>query len=177
MKTLVLYYTRTGRTQYLAQAMAEVLAADCEPLNDTQDYSGLWGFLSGGRDALRGKVATLKPVQAVMARYDLIVIGQPVWAAQPVPAVRALLDTTDAFAHKPVALFVTYDGSGDQACLDRTAALLPRARIIARKSFLRVGRHPAENESRARAWAHELPALISASAPAGSPVAEIPLKI
>jgi flavodoxin len=160
MKTLVLYYTRTGNTRRIADVIAHTLAGTCEPLLDERDYSGAMGFLAGGRDALRKKIATLKPLRASLSDFDLILIGQPVWAAQPVPAVRALLQDSALWANKSLALFVTYDGTGDHPCLNRTADLISNARIIARKSFLRVGKKPLENESFARAWAEELKSKI-----------------
>jgi flavodoxin len=156
MNTLVLYYTRTGNTRRISEMVACTLSADCEPLLDERDYSGALGYIAGGRDALRKKVASLRPLRASLSTYDFILIGQPVWAAQPVPAVRALLHNPLPFANKAIALFVTYDGAGDQMCLARTAELLPQSRIIAQKSFLRVGKKSVKNEALARAWAEEL---------------------
>jgi flavodoxin len=161
MKTLILYYTRTGNTRRISEILAPRLSAECEPLLDEQDYSGPLGYLAGGRDALRNKVATLKPLRVALSTYDCILIGQPVWAAQPVPAVRALLHNPAPFAGKSIALFVTYDGMGDQSCLNRTAELLPEARIVARKSFLRVGKQIRENENLAHAWSEELTAVFA----------------
>lgn len=158
MKTLILYYSRTGNTEFIAKTMAAVLHADCEALIDAQSYSGIIGFMRGGHDAIKERKADLKPLTRNPPDYDLIIIGQPVWAARPVPTVNALVQQQDLFRGKNVALFATYDGSWAEECLDRTAAKLQTASIVSRMSFLKVGKNRAENEQRAREWAVALSA-------------------
>lgn len=155
MKTLVLFYTRTGNTEAIARAIADTLQADVEALADPEDYSGALGYMRGGRDALAGRVADIAPLQHNPASYERLVIGQPVWAARPVPAVSGLAKR-HALNQQALALFVTFDGGGAEGCLHRTAERFPGARLAGQASFKRVGRHRDQCLAEARAWAKTL---------------------
>lgn len=52
---LVVYYSRTGATRKVAEYITKQLGADMEEIIDMKKRSGIWGFLIGGRDALRKK--------------------------------------------------------------------------------------------------------------------------
>ena len=58
--------------------------------------------------------------------YDLIIIGQPVWAGSPTPAIRTYLNKND-LSGKKVALF--FSDSSDQA-VEKTKALMPNSTFI-----------------------------------------------
>jgi flavodoxin len=47
MKALVVFYSRTGATKQVAEALAESLNCDSEELIDTKKRGGPLGFLSG----------------------------------------------------------------------------------------------------------------------------------
>lgn len=155
MKTLVLYYSRTGNTARVAEAIAAELGADLEALQDPTHYAGALGFLKASRDALTGGVAALAPLEHDPAGYDLVIVGQPVWANRPTPAVNALAEMP-GFHGRRVALFATYDGSGARGCLLATSRRFTNTRVVSHQSFLRVGRNPAKNLAKAREWARTL---------------------
>lgn len=88
---LVVYFSRTGHTKTVAEAMASQLNADCEVVVDTKKRTGFWGALVGGKDAaLKKETVIEKPIKSVSA-YDLIIIGTPVWAANMTPAIRTYI--------------------------------------------------------------------------------------
>ncbi len=155
MKTLILFYTRSGNTEAIARAVAETLQADVEALSDPVSYAGALGYMLGGRDALKGRVADIAALQHDPAGYERIVIGQPVWAARPVPAVNGLAKRYP-LARQALALFATFDGGGATGCLNRTAALFPDARPAGQASFQRVGSQRERGLAEARAWAKTL---------------------
>jgi flavodoxin len=43
-KVLVVYYSRTGATRTLAEALAKALQADIEPIIDRKNRSGIFGY-------------------------------------------------------------------------------------------------------------------------------------
>jgi flavodoxin len=90
-RALVVYYSRTGVTRTVAQAIARRLDADSEELADTRKRSGPWGFLVAIKDAMRKKVFPIGPVRKNPAEYDLVTVGTPVWAGTMSSAVRAYL--------------------------------------------------------------------------------------
>ncbi|HYC20302.1 MAG TPA: hypothetical protein VEF35_06785 [Candidatus Bathyarchaeia archaeon] len=51
MKSLVVFYLRTGSTKRLGEALAQLLECHSEELVDTKKRSGPLRFVSAGRDA------------------------------------------------------------------------------------------------------------------------------
>lgn len=80
MKTLVVYYSRTGTTRKVAQELAEALGADIEELKERANREGAKGYLEAGRDSMRKRPAELEPVSLNPADYDLVVMCGPCWA-------------------------------------------------------------------------------------------------
>lgn len=113
MKALVVYYSRSGNTREVAQSIAQEMQCDIEEIHDTQNRSGIIGWLKSGYQANRGKLTTIKPLEKDPSDYDLIIVGTPIWAGFPaVPVKTYLLENKDKF--KDVAFFATYSGSGFQ---------------------------------------------------------------
>ncbi|MBC7100555.1 flavodoxin [Methanothermobacter tenebrarum] len=111
MKTLVVYYSRTGNTQKIAKKIASEIGCDIEEIEDTQNRSGIIGFLRSAYQAIRGKDTKLKPYNKNPQDYDLVIIGTPIWGGRPsVPISTYLKENKGKFKH--VAFFCTYGGTG-----------------------------------------------------------------
>ena len=111
MKTLVVFYSRTGCTRTVAQALAARLDAVIEELRETTDRSGVAGYLRAGRDAGMRRPADLLPVACQPAAFDLTIVATPVWAFTMCPAVRTWLKR-EAVNIRRVAFVATQGGSG-----------------------------------------------------------------
>lgn len=112
MKTLVVFYSRTGNTKKMGELIAQKLHADIDEIIDLKNRKGILGFIFGGRDAMKEyltKITTTKNP----ANYDLIIIGTPIWAGSSTPAFRTYL-TENKNNIKKAALFVTAGGEGPQ---------------------------------------------------------------
>ena len=126
MKTLVVYYTRTGNAKFVAETVAAEIGADLEEVVDMKKREGAFGWLSAGRDAMGQKETEIAPTKRSPADYDLVVIGQPVWAGNPTPAIRTYLKRND-LSGKKVALFFT--DRSDQV-VEKTKALIPNSTFV-----------------------------------------------
>lgn len=113
MKTLIVFYSRTGTTKKVGETLAAKLGADIEEIKDTVNRSGAKGYLLSGRDAMRRKLTTLEPQNKNAAEYDLVVIGTPVWAWNMSAPIRTYI-TESKGDFKNVAFFCTMGGSGDE---------------------------------------------------------------
>ena len=51
MKSLVVYYSRTGNAKFVAQTIAEQLGSEIEEIKDLKSREGALGWISAGRDA------------------------------------------------------------------------------------------------------------------------------
>jgi len=123
MKTLIVYYSRTGVTKKLAQKMALELDADLEEVVDTDKRSGVIGYLRSGRDAMRKKLAIIDPLLYNPADYDLVIVGTPTWANTMACAIRTYLHNY-AKDIKQVAFFATRGGEAEEKAIKSMAELL-----------------------------------------------------
>ena len=115
MKTLVVYYSRTGTTRIVADSIAKELEADIEEIKDTKSRKGPLGFVISCKDGGMKKSAKIKPPEKDPADYDLVLVGTPVWANSMSCAVRTWLkDKKDAL--DKVAFFSTTRISGIETC-------------------------------------------------------------
>ncbi|MDD5455903.1 MAG: flavodoxin [Candidatus Margulisbacteria bacterium] len=110
MKTLVVYYSKTGTTKKLAERLAKELKADIEGLIDKKKRSGIMGWLIAGRDGMKRIATDIEPIKNKPANYDLVLIGGPLWGFTGVaPATRTyLLQNKDKI--KKAAFFMTRGG-------------------------------------------------------------------
>jgi len=126
MKTLVVYYTRTGNTKFIAETIAGELGADLEEVIDLKKRKGILGFLKAGRDAMLGKETEIAQKKNP-AEYDLIIIGQPIWAGSPTPAIRTYLKKNDLSGKKVALFFPNLDVS---QAIAKTKALIPKSTFV-----------------------------------------------
>ena len=114
-RALVVYYSRTGMTKKVAEAIADELGCDLEELIDKKKRRGPVGFAVAAKDAALKKAARIEEPQKDPASYDLVVVGTPVWANTMSCAARTYFDRTKDTL-PDVAFFVTTAHSG----IDRT---------------------------------------------------------
>jgi flavodoxin len=113
MKALVVYYSRTGTTQKVAEKITKQLHADIERIIDTKNRKGIIGYLLAGRDAMRRKLTAIDKIGKDPQKYDIIIIGTPLWGWQICPAVRTFIEEHKKKIKK-VAFFCTKGGSPAQ---------------------------------------------------------------
>ena len=127
-RTLIVYYSRSGTTARVGQALAQRLGADEVAIRDMRAH----GRVSVWRAALDRLLNTLPPIAPITApldNYDLIVLGTPVWGGRAAAPVRRFLK--DYGPSLPaVAFFCTMGGSGAASTFEDMQARLgkpPRA--------------------------------------------------
>ena len=109
MDVLVLYYSFSGHTRAVSEALAKELGADLREI-ECPAYRRWYGPLAMLWDIATRHRPRVLPVGSPGTYYDLIVVGGPVWAAQAAPPVMSVLD--DCGRHfRRAALFVTCSGT------------------------------------------------------------------
>ena len=112
MKSLVIYFTRSGNTTKVAEEIAAALGADIELLKDDVKRGGPVGFLKSGREAKSGAMVNLKPLAHDPTTYDLVVVGTPVWARMVSSPVNTFLRTVNR-GNARLAWFCTVGASSE----------------------------------------------------------------
>ncbi len=92
MQPLVVYYSRTGNTEMVAEALADMVSCPVEKIRDTEKRSGLFGWLRSGRQAMRGETTELQPLKHAPDGYDLVMVGTPVWGGTMSTPVKSFLE-------------------------------------------------------------------------------------
>ena len=113
MKTLIVYYSRSGHTKTIADELVKRLSADSEEIHETKSRTGIIGYLRAGKDATFKKATPIESCAIDPSGYDLVIIGTPVWAFTMAGGVRTWL-TEHGKKLKQVAFFATMGGSGDK---------------------------------------------------------------
>jgi len=136
----IVYYSRTGNTQWVANELARRLSADLFPIQDTRSRQGVLGFVRSSLEALRHREAGIVAPAIALGRYRTVVVATPVWAGNMSSPVRAWLKRF-AKALPDVAFVCTYGGSGGEsvlADLARLAGKVPVAQIALRETEIRL---------------------------------------
>ena len=108
MKKLVVFYSRTGNTKFVAEEIAKKLKADIDKILDEKDRKRkIIGWIVAGRDGMKKSLTEIK-YKKNPNDYDLVIIGTPIWGWSMTPAIRTYL-TNNKF--KNVAFFLTYGGN------------------------------------------------------------------
>jgi flavodoxin len=123
-KVLIIYFSRTGTTRLLAEAIARATHGDLEELREGRSRRGVIGWLRSGYEGTHHRATEPLALQHDLGAYDLIFIGSPTWNQGLSSPVRGFLQRSRGRLAN-VALFATCAGHGSGAVLAQMAELLP----------------------------------------------------
>ena len=111
MKTLIVYYSLSGNTKYIAEMIQKEIGGDFVQIDTVTPYTGDYNAIvnQGNDEVNRGFMPKLKPLNINFADYDTIVIGTPVWWYTYAPAVKTFLKDAD-LSGKTVYPYATNGG-------------------------------------------------------------------
>jgi flavodoxin len=122
---LVVYYSRTGSTKKVAEYITKQLGADMEAIIDLKKRSGASGFVLGGKDALTRKETKISEIKKDPSKYNLVIVGSPLWAGNMPPAIRTYLNKYKANINS-VAFFATSGGANQGKIFEEVKSLLDK---------------------------------------------------
>jgi flavodoxin len=164
MKTAVIYYSYDGNCALVAGLMKTALNSSSPPGNadvfeiktvDSKRREGFFKMLWGGMQAVFNKKPAIQPLAIEIDSYDLLVLGTPVWAGSPAPAMVSFL-SEKKFSGRKVALFCCH-GGGPGKVFDKLKALLPGNRFAGEIDFINPTKgNRSELEQKIRDWAKSL---------------------
>lgn len=112
MKSIIIYYSYTGNTHRVAELIVDTLKDKNEearpvrirPLKEeTNFFAQCIGSFLAKKPQLYRTLLDLRD-------FDRIIIGSPVWAFKPAPAINTFLDKCNSLAGKDTLCFVTCKG-------------------------------------------------------------------
>lgn len=123
MKTLVVYYSRTGNTKIIGQEIAKALNAESLEVIDLKKRSGALGWIKCGRDGQKRNLTKIQPIQKNLEEYGRIIIGTPVWSWNMSAPIRTFLKEK-SIINKKVNFFCT-EGSSSGKTFQELGSLVP----------------------------------------------------
>ena len=122
MKSLIVYYSMSGNTKYVGDKIKDKLNSDILRLIPVKNYpnKGIRKYFWGGKSALMGDTPKLESYNIDINKYDLIIIGTPVWASTFTPPIRTFInDNREILRNKDIAVFTCYSGMGANKTIDK----------------------------------------------------------
>ena len=153
---LIVYYSRTGTTRMVAEKLAKLLEADIEEIRERKERTGALGFLVGIKDSILDKPAELISTHTIEDK-DIVIIGMPVWADAPPPAIRAFVRQYD-LTGKKIFAFCTHRGSGGDKTFAKLSKMLPE-KIIGTLALKSPQRDP-QLEEKLKQWVEQIRSLV-----------------
>lgn len=144
-KVAVVYYSKTGNTQIVAEAIAKTLSdltgdkdtplfdvstVSLTPVNPyPEDYRAT---IEESRDECLGDLGReiVEPALKDLEKYDVIFIGYPVWFGTYAPPVKSFIDANSRLAGKKIVPFCTYGTGGRISSVAKLAGNCPEATIV-----------------------------------------------
>jgi flavodoxin len=113
MKTLIVYFSATGKTEKAAEKLAEITGGELYEIETRVNYpkSYLGKIFMGRRELIDRKFPKLIGDVDDFSEYDRVFIGFPIWFGTCPMAVTSFLKTHD-FTGKVVYPFCTSGSSG-----------------------------------------------------------------
>lgn len=91
-RVLVVYFSRDGATQRVAEDLAALLGADIERIVEKKTRTwGFFGFMGAGAASSFGVATPIDPPVRDPADYEAVAVCTPIWAWHMVPPVRSWL--------------------------------------------------------------------------------------
>jgi len=114
MKTLCLYYSRSGMTKETMVQLSQILNCDLFEYTDGKDRKGILGYIGACIDSMKKSFPeiTIKG-NPDLSSYDRVFVGMPVWVEGPSLIGRAFLKQYHQDLPEDVYYVVTHMAKAD----------------------------------------------------------------
>ena len=158
MKTLIVYYSLEGNTDWAARRIADILGADTLRVYPVKAYpdKGFAKFFWGGKSAVMAETPALEAYAAPLEAYGRVIFGFPVWAGNVAPPIRTFVREND-LSGKRIAAFACQSGAGAEKAFEKLTACLGIGALEARLALIDPKDKPSpENDRKIRAFCDAL---------------------
>lgn len=90
-KTLVVYYSYTGKTEKICKAFAEAKGYPLVKIEEIRPRNTFSAYVIGGFQAVNRLCSKIKPLDIDLSQYDRILLASPIWGGTTPPAINAFL--------------------------------------------------------------------------------------
>ena len=138
MKSMIFYYSKSGKTESLAMKVKEVLGSDILKVEPEKPY-GNW--VSSVFRVIREKSKTIYPAFCTeipnLDQYDTVLIGYPIWAGD-IPSFFAYFVKKCNLRGKTVIPFATSGGSGIEPSIKTLKRICPESNVTLQYRYIQA---------------------------------------
>jgi flavodoxin len=122
--TLVIYFSRTGNTEIMAEEITSRYQADLKNIKADEYSANFKGSLKANRDAWNEKrISVINPEIIDLTQYQLIFLGSPIWWYRPAVPLWTFVEKNDLDG-KSIVLFNTYNSRFKKEHIDEFEQLV-----------------------------------------------------
>ena len=108
---IVVYYSRSGKTRIVANALKDQLSCEVAEIKSTVERSEFWGVITCVLDSLLDRDDEMEPFNKDLKVYNPIIIAAPIWIGKLSSPARTLIQQKQSeLKEKEVYVIITYSG-------------------------------------------------------------------
>lgn len=129
MNTIIIYYSKSGKTQALAQKIKADLNCDILKLEPQKEYGGyISAVLRAGKEIVTKTSSKYKTQIPDLSPYDRIFLGYPIWYSAAPSFVIDFISKCETDG-KEIVAFATAGANGIASSLDGIKKVCPKAKL------------------------------------------------
>ena len=115
VRACVIYYSYSGITRRVAEGIRNASGCDLVEVRTRAAYSSFTAYTTGVLRSRKGVCDPIEPGEIDVSGYDLLIIGTPVWAWKPSPAINAAVKALRGCEGKMAVIFSTCNNQPGEA--------------------------------------------------------------
>lgn len=132
LRACVIFYSYSGITRGIAEGLRNASGCDLIEVKTKKPYSSFSVYTTGVLHSRRGACDPIEPEVIDVSGYDFLIIGTPVWAWKPSPAINAAVRALKGCEGKMAVIFTTCSNQPGEALPLLSKALSDRGvRVMA----------------------------------------------
>lgn len=136
IKACVIFYSYSGITRSVAEGIRSASGCDLIEVKTKEPYSAFSAYTTGVLHSRKGACDPIEPAEIDVSGYDFLIIGTPVWAWKPSPAINAAVKALRGCEGKMAVIFTTCSTQPGEALPILSKALAARGiRVMAEISL------------------------------------------
>ena len=146
-KVLVAYFSYSGTTKGIANAISEKIGADLFEIKTKKEYSNV--YTESNREIRKNEKPELADAVEEPEAYDIVFVGYPIWWSDMPQIMYTFFDTYD-LKGKNIIPFCTHAGSGLSGTVGRIKKLEPQATVYKGLAIYRTD--VTGSDSKVKSW-------------------------
>jgi DNA-binding transcriptional ArsR family regulator len=136
VRACVIFYSYSGVTRGVAEGIRNASGCDLIEVRTKTPYSTFTAYTTGVLRSRKMACDLIEPAAIDVSGYDFLIIGSPVWAWKPAPAINAVVRALSGCEGKLAAIFTTCCNEPGEALPLLSKALADRGvRVMAEISL------------------------------------------